>query len=125
MTGTSSRSTSAVFEDHLERARRGDVDGDLEANYADDVLLLSAYGAEHGHDGARRLADLLGQQLPLPEFDYTLKLVERDVALLEWTATSDGARVDDGVDTFVVRQGRIVVQTIHYTVRRQTGTSTS
>lgn len=115
------RSTSEVFEDHLDRARRGDLDGDLEANYDPDVLILSAYGVEHGREGARRLADLLAQQLPAAQFDYTLKLVERDVALLEWTATADGARVDDGVDTFVVREGRIVAQTISYTVRDDDG----
>ena len=119
MNEVTSRSTRAVFEDHLERARRGDVDGDLQANYAPDVLLLSAYGIEHGHAGARRLADLLEEQLPGAQFDYTLELVERDVALLEWTATADGADVVDGVDSFVVRDGRIVAQTIHYTVRPQ------
>ena len=113
------RSTAEVFQDHLERARRGDVAGDLEHNYAEDVVVLSAYGVEHGHEGARRLADLLEQQLPSARFAYTLQLVERDVALLEWTARADGARVDDGVDSFVVRDGRIVAQTLHYTVRSE------
>lgn len=121
MTDSASRSTLEVFEDHLERARRGDVVGDLETNYAPDVLLLSAHGVEHGREGARRLADLLAQQLPSAEFRYTLKLVERDVALLEWTATAAGARVEDGVDSFVVRDGRIVAQTISYTVRSGDG----
>lgn len=113
-----SRTTLEVFEDHLERARRGDVDGDLRANYAPDVLLVSAYGIEHGPAGARRLADLLEEQLPGAQFGYTLELVEGDIALLEWTATADGAEVVDGVDSFVVRDGRIVAQTIHYTVRQ-------
>lgn len=119
MNDTASRSTGEVFEDPLQRAARGDVAGDLQVNYAPDVLLLSAYGIEHGHEGARRLADLLGEQLPSAESDYILKLIERDVALLEWTASSQDARVDDGVDTFVVREGRIVAQTIHYTLRPQ------
>lgn len=113
------RPTAEVFRDHLERARRGDVTGDLERNYAEDVVVLSAYGVEHGREGARRLADLLEQQLPSARFDYALELVERDVALLEWTAVADGARVDDGVDSFVVRDGRIVAQTIHYTVEQK------
>jgi hypothetical protein len=119
MSTAAHRSTADVFHDHLERARRGDVDGDLQRNYAPDVVVLSAYGVEHGHDGARRLADLLERQLPGAQLAYPLTLVERDVALLEWTATADGARVDDGVDSFVVRDGTIVAQTIHYTVQRE------
>jgi len=114
---TTHRPTSEVFDDHLERARQGDVEGDLEHNYAPDVVLLSVYGVERGRDGARRLADLLGRQLPSASFEYVLRQVEGEVALLEWTATAHGARVDDGVDSFVVRDGRIVAQTIHYTVR--------
>lgn len=117
------RSTADVFEDHLDRAQRGDVDGDLEQNYAPDVVILSAYGVDRGHAGARRLADLLERQLPSAQFTYTLTLVEGDVALLEWTATADGARVDDGVDSFVVRDGRIVAQTIHYTVQGERAAS--
>jgi hypothetical protein len=117
MAADSSRPTTEVFDDHLERARRGDVEGDLERNYAPDVVVLSVYGVHRGHVGTRELADLLERQLPSAQFDYTLRLVEGDVALLEWTATADGARVEDGVDTFVVRDGRIVAQTIHYTVQ--------
>jgi len=36
------------------------------------------------------------------------------VLLLEWTADSATNRVDDGVDTFVFRDGTIWVQTVRY-----------
>ena len=117
MAADAPRPPEEVFDDHLERALRGDVEGDLERNYATDVVLLSAYGIHRGHEGARELADLLERQLPSARFEYTLRLAVRDVALLEWTAAADGAHVDDGVDTFVIRDGRITAQTIHYTVR--------
>lgn len=39
-----------------------------------------------------------------------------EVGFLEWTAEADGGRVDDGADSYVIRNGRIVAQTIHYTV---------
>ena len=39
-----------------------------------------------------------------------------EVGYLEWTADGPTARVRDGADSFVIRDGRIVAQTIHYTV---------
>jgi len=34
------RATIQVLEDHLERRERGDIEGDLKHNYAQDVVLL-------------------------------------------------------------------------------------
>lgn len=58
----------------------------------------------------RRVARSLGRS-----FAFTARVVAGDVALLEWTAsTSSGARVQDPVDAFVIRGGRIPAYTIHY-----------
>jgi hypothetical protein len=38
------------------------------------------------------------------------------MAFLEWSATSEQARVEDGADSFLIRHGRILMMTIHYTV---------
>lgn len=47
-----------------------------------------------------------------------------DVGFLEWTArAADGSRVEDGADSFVIRDGRIRAQTIHYTVPPAPGTT--
>jgi hypothetical protein len=114
------RSTRDVVEDHLASAARGEVARDLERNYAPDVVLFTREGTYHGHDGARQLAARLTEELPGGRFTYRTVLVDGDVGFLQWTGESPGASVRDGVDTFVVRSGRIVAQTIHYTV----GTST-
>jgi hypothetical protein len=37
--------------------------------------------------------------------------------LLEWGAEGGGNRVEDGIDTFVFRDGLIRVQTVRYTLR--------
>lgn len=43
--------------------------------------------------------------------------MEDGVGFLEWSATSpNGNYVNDGADSYVVRNDRIVAQTIHYTV---------
>jgi hypothetical protein len=55
------------------------------------------------------LADLPGASWELPTEIY-----EDDVMLLEWKAESESARVEDGIDTFVLRDGLIRVQTVRY-----------
>ena len=36
---------------------------------------------------------------------------------LEWAADSASARVEDGIDTFIFRDGLIRLQTVRYTVQ--------
>jgi hypothetical protein len=110
------RSTAEIFNDHLERALREDLEGDLAANYATDCVLLTTYGRFEGHNGRREAAALLGKQLPNPRYNYEHRVTEGEIAFLEWTAEADGARVRDGADTFLIRDGLIRVMTIHYTV---------
>jgi hypothetical protein len=112
----STRSTRAVLDDHLALAAAGDWRTDLERNVAEDVVVLTGFGVFTGRDQIRILAELLEAQIPGGTFGYTTVLVHGDVAFLEWTAEGPTARVRDGVDSFVIRDGRIVVQTIHYTV---------
>ena len=59
---------------------------------------------------------------PQSRFVYHAKVAAGEAALLEWTARVDnGSRVDDGVDSFVIRNGRIQAQTIHYTIGSSSG----
>jgi hypothetical protein len=48
--------------------------------------------------------------------EYTTQLVEGEAAFLEWRARSKSVRVSDGADSFFIRDGLVVAQTIHYTV---------
>ena len=115
---TSGRSARQVIEAHLEQGRTGNVNDDLAENFDPDVVILTRWGAHRGHDGMRELADKLAQELPGMEFSYDEVLVEGDVGFLEWRAhASDGSHVCDGADSYVVRDGRIAAQTIHYIVR--------
>ncbi len=111
------RSTREVFEDHLRCRRAGAVEEDIARNYAHDVVLLTGLGVFRGKDGVRQSARALLRQLPCCAYEYRVRLVEGEVAFLEWSARCATARVEDGADSFWVRDGRIVAQTIHYTVR--------
>ena len=112
----SARSPSEVLDDHLALAAAGDWQTDLERNVDEDIVVLTGFGVFTGRDQVRILAELLDAQLPGVSFDYTTVLVHGDVAFLEWTASGPTAQVRNGADSFVIRDGRIVAQTIHYTV---------
>ncbi|HEU5414262.1 MAG TPA: nuclear transport factor 2 family protein [Candidatus Angelobacter sp.] len=112
----SRRTAKAVFEDHLALAAKGVVEEDLLRNYHEDCVILINSGEYRGHAGARRLADQLAREMPEAEFEYTTKLVSGRFAFLEWTGSSKTASVQDGADSFVIENGKIVAQTIHYTL---------
>jgi hypothetical protein len=112
------RSAETVLQDHLRESQLGSVEDDLERNYAEDVVLLTGRGVYRGHDGVRELNRMLMEELPEARFEYRTRLVHGEMGFLEWAARADGARVDDGADSYLIRGGKIVAQTIHYTVRR-------
>lgn len=110
------RTTPETFDDHLDRALRGDVSGDIEANFAADCVLMTTYGRFDGHSGVRAAAALLEQQVPEARYVYTQRSVHGEIAFLEWQAIGRQSRIEDGADSFLIRDGRIQVMTIHYTV---------
>lgn len=112
------RAAEEVFEDHLTLAAEHLFDEDIERNVAPDCVILERRGIFHGRDGARELARLLSEELPGAPYTYTNRLVAGRVAFLEWTAEGTGTRVRDGADSFLIENGWIVAQTIHYTVER-------
>ena len=110
------RTTAQVFDDHLSRAEQGDVEGDIAANFASDCTPLTSYGRFYGHEGVRAAAALLARQLPDAVYHYRHRSVAGEIAFLERSAAGNGVRVHDGADSFLCRDGRIRVMTIHYTV---------
>jgi hypothetical protein len=111
------RSTAEVFREHLELRQAGQVDAVIERNYAHDVVLLTTYGIFRTRDGVREGAKLLKQQLGDAKFTYITQYVQDDIAFLEWTARSNQVIVHDGADTFLIRDGQIIIKTVHYTVK--------
>lgn len=112
-----SRSAEEVLEDHLRLRRDGDLDSDIERNYADDVVVLTARGVVRGHDGVREYADLLYRAVAeSQQYDYDTVVADDRVALLEWSVTTNGSAIRDGVDSYLIEDGQIKVQTIHYSV---------
>ena len=111
------RTAREVLDDHLNLAMAWEFETDLARNFADDVILLTGYGIFRGKEGVKQKVRLLGEHLPGGQWEYTTIMAEGDMGFLEWRATADnGARVEDGADSYLIRDGRIHAMTIHYTV---------
>lgn len=111
------RSAKEVFDSHLLYTLDWNIDRDIEENYSSDCCLLTSYGAFFGRLGIRKALSVLEGQVPEADFLYTTKSIYNNLAFLEWQADSDDTYIDDGADTFVFRNGKIIAQTMHYTVR--------
>lgn len=112
------RPTDEILRDHLELRRCRDLEGDLERNYHQDVVVISKDGVYQGQDGVRETAKVLQEMLPDAEFRCKMLHVCGEIALLSWSASArNGQSTCDGVDSFLVREGRIAAQTIYYDVK--------
>ena len=124
MSDLSRRSAREVLDDHLNIANAWvDVPleqvlaEDLRRNVSEHIVILINRGTFHGYEGVRELARLLAEELPEhAAFEYTYVAAEGPVGLLEWTYQDSTVRVRDGVDSYVIENGKIVAQTIHYTL---------
>ena len=116
--GSAMRTPREVLEDHLRRAKEGDIAGDVGANYAEEVILIDREKVRRGHDGVHDAARQLADELPDALYEYVMTAVEGELAYLQWKATARGARVEHGTDTFVIRDGLIRAQTWYYRVER-------
>lgn len=110
------RSTREVFEDHLRRRSQGRLLADLEQDYAEDIVLLCEHEPMVGRQAVRESAERLRLQLPSGAFQYIDKRVHGEYAFLRWRAESDDTVLENGADSFVIRDGRIVMQSVYYTV---------
>ncbi len=123
-----SRSAREVLDDHLNIAQRwgGEagfeqiLEDDLRRNVSEDIVILINRGVFRGHDGVRQLAYALAEELPEHSaFDYTHIAVEGRMAFLEWAYEDSRVRVRDGADSYLIENGKMVAQTIHYTVEEK------
>ncbi len=114
---TARRSAADVLQDHLRLREAGELEEDLRRNYATDVVLLSARGVLRGHEGVRASAAFLYEAAAGHEYCYHLTVVDDRMAMLEWSAAGHDTRIVDGVDSYLIEDGLIKAQTIHYRVQ--------
>jgi ketosteroid isomerase-like protein len=111
-----SRTPQEVFAHHAEVLIAGDLDGIVE-DYADDAVFITPAGTLRGKDGIREAFTKLLADVPSAEWQVPTQIFEGDVLFIEWSAHAEKTFVEDGIDTFVFRDGEIVVQTVRYTLQ--------
>jgi hypothetical protein len=114
---TAPRTAEEVFAHHGQALGAEDLE-DIVSDYADDAILIVHSKIFRGRDGARAVFTQLLQDVPQARWDLDTVFAD-DVLYLEWKARSAaaGRHVDDGIDTFVFRDGQIRVQTVQYTLQ--------
>jgi hypothetical protein len=55
--------------------------------------------------------------LPNARFEILCEIVEGPYAFLLWRAEADGCEAVDGADSFVIRDGQIVMQSVFYRLK--------
>lgn len=113
----SERTPPEVFARHLELREAMELERDISENYTEDCVILSRAGILKGHEGVRAAWQRLQKALPDARFSYRTLHQEDKYGFLEWEAEGQMAHIPDGADTFVIRDGKICMHSIHYTVK--------
>jgi hypothetical protein len=108
------RTPEEVFAHHGKALGAEDLE-DIVADYSDDAILVVQKQVYRGKDGARQVFTQLLADVPQAQWELATVFAD-DVLYLEWEATGGGRKVEDGIDTFIFRDGMIRVQTVVYTV---------
>ena len=112
------RTPQEVFQHHAEALGAGDLEGIVE-DYSDDAVFITPAGVKRGKDGVREGFVQLLADVPNADWALPTLIFEGDALFLEWTATAEATKVEDGIDTFIFRDGQIVLQTVRYTLQHK------
>jgi ketosteroid isomerase-like protein len=112
------RTPQEVFQHHAEALGAGDLEGIVE-DYSEDAVFITPAGVKRGKDGVREGFVQLLADVPNADWALPTLIFEGDALFLEWTATAEATKVEDGIDTFIFRDGQIVLQTVRYTLQHK------
>jgi hypothetical protein len=98
------RTPQQIFQHHAEALGAEDIDG-IAADYSDDAFFMTPAEVQRGKTGIRHAFTKLLSDIPQAKWNLKTQLNENDILLLEWTANSAKTKVNDGIDTFVFKDG--------------------
>jgi len=119
-TPASADTPQAIYDRHVENMKVGDLEGVL-ADYADDAVVVAPAGIA-GEDGVfvgkenlRKLFAVLTDEAKSPGvrvMEETSKPLGDQAILMRWAQYRDTPQAVTGTDVYVVRNGKIVFQTV-------------
>jgi len=105
---------SQVFDHHVGALLKGDLDG-MMSDYSDDSIVIAPDGVVKGLGAIRAFfAGFLAGLLKPGTYDLKVDAqhIEGDVVYVLWHARCAAADVVFAGDTFLIRDGKIAVQTV-------------
>lgn len=111
--------TEAVLNNHLSSFGSGDVDGIL-SDYTDHSAIILPGAVLHGKEEIRGLFNALVAEFSQEgvEFNLIESRVENNIAYIVWNARTPDNIYRFASDTFVVEDGKIVLQTVAFDVEK-------
>lgn len=133
MEDLSNRTAREVLDEHLKLSNEWkdeaemwrNLSENLRRNFSENCLVLTNRGVFRGHAGIRELvemesAEMIGAEMARGgSFRYINKVVEGRMGFLEWAYEDANVRIRDGADSYLIEDGKIVAQTIHYTMEKK------
>ena len=112
MPSETSAETQRVLRHHMLAFDEGKVEAIL-ADYAPDAVILTPEGPRRGHDEIIPFIRwaLANMFTSTSTFTMIHQAIEGEVAYIVWSAESPYYSIGLGTDTFLVRGGKIVLQT--------------
>ena len=109
------RTTKEVFDHHNQAFKAADIEAVM-SDFAEETTYVTANGVAKGKDAIREIYLKHFATALVGDSSTIISLVtEGEIVLFEWTAKTATIRINDGVDTFVIRDGSIVAQTARST----------
>jgi uncharacterized protein (TIGR02246 family) len=110
---TETSTARQVFEHHLGALSAGDLD-DILSDYTDDSIVIGPDGALKGRQAIRGFFETVLASLFKPgTYQFTMDTLHvlDDVVYLVWHADCASADIVFAADTFLIKGGKIAVQT--------------
>ncbi len=106
-------STKDILDHHLKSFGEGDLDGII-SDYAPDAVLFTPDGPLKGPGAIRPMFQAMLAEFGKPGASFSMKLqsIEGEFAYILWTAETADNVYEVATDTFVVRAGKIVAQSL-------------
>jgi hypothetical protein len=104
--------TQQLLTRHTTAVDFGNLDAIL-ADYARNAVLLTPEGTHRGRAEIRAVWEKLLADVFTADAKFTMvrQAVEGDIAFIVWSVESKGLRIPLATDTYLVQDGKIVVQT--------------
>ena len=121
------KSTNDVLDHHLKAIEQGNVDEVL-SDYAPDAILFRGDGIFKGLDAIKPVLEkfIFEFQTPGATTKTKQRFVAGDYAYMLWTGETADHVYELAADTFVIRNGKIVIQSFTAKVNtKQSGAKTS